>query len=108
MTSSRQCGGKKTALTMCKMLNAAAQGCVSGPEPKRNPNGCLVIPRTKPFVPEADGLKMALSNCHGFRINCLPQSVPTEEAGTKKDVMASHTLTLCRQKPTVHRSERSF
>lgn len=52
-----------------------------------------------PFVPEADGLKMALSNCLGFRINCLPQSVPTEGVGTNKDIMASSRLTLHRQKP---------
>lgn len=52
-----------------------------------------------PFVPEADGLKMALSNCRGFRINCLPQSVPTEGVGTNKDIMASSRLTLHRQKP---------
>lgn len=81
------------------MLNTAAQGCISGPEPKHHPNGCLVILRTMPFVPEADGLKMALSNCHGFRINCLPQSVPAEGVGTNKDIMASSRLPLHRQKP---------
>jgi hypothetical protein len=88
-------GGGGWLFCQCaKLLNTAAQGYVSGPEPKCNPNGYLVILRTKPFVPEADGLKMALSNCHGFRINCLPQSVPTEEAGIDKDIMASHRLTL--------------
>jgi len=29
-----------------------------------------------PFLPQAAGLKLALSNCHGFGINCLPQSIP--------------------------------
>lgn len=81
------------------MLNTAARGCISGPEPKRHPNGCLVILRTMPFVPEADGLKMALSNCRGFRINCLPQSVPAEGVGTNKDILASSRLTRHRQKP---------
>ena len=59
-----------------KGLNAAAHGCVSGPEPKCCPNGYLIILRTMPCLLQAASLKMALSNCHGFRINCLLQSIP--------------------------------
>lgn len=59
-----------------KILHVAAHGCISGPEPKCHSNGYLIILRTMPRVLQAASLKMALSNCHGFRINCLPPSIP--------------------------------
>lgn len=69
--------GKTDRRRLClKVLNAAAHGCVSGPEPECSSDGYLINPRTMPFLPQAAGLKMALSNCHGFGINCLPQSIP--------------------------------
>lgn len=55
-------------------LNAVVH-TVSGPEPKCSPTGILIILRTMSFVLQTVGPKMSLSNCHGFRINCLLQPI---------------------------------